>query len=180
MAKVIVFRGKAGVGKTTISNAVAQKLRIPVIRKDDVYDPFAAYVESHEIKNRACYDVLYRIVETNLSNGLNVIVDAGFHSMEDIMRFRNWTISKDAIFISFLCICSDEDIWAERFNRRSQDPKPNNLITDFNDLKLHYGDLKTDALADETILDSIDNIDTLVDKAIFRLCLYTKGIICGH
>jgi len=172
MAKVIVFRGKAGVGKTTISDAVSQALDIPVIRKDDIYDSLATCVEGHEIRNRACYDVLHKIVETNLSNGLDVIIDAGFHRLEDILQLRNWALEKNATLVSFLCICSDENIWAERFNKRYMDPKPNNLITDFNALKLHYGDLKTGALVGEKILDTIDNIDDLVADAILEIGKY--------
>lgn len=171
-AKAIVFRGKVGVGKTTISNAVSQTLNIPVIRKDDIYDSLAAYVEGHEIRNSACYDILYKIIETNLSNGLDVIVDAGFHRLEDILQLKNWTLEKNVILISLLCICSDESVWAERFNKRGMDPKPNNLITDFNALKLHYGDIKMEALVGEKILDTIDSIDDLVADAILEIGKY--------
>lgn len=59
MGKVIVFRGKAGVGKTAISNEISRMLNIPVIRKDDIYDSIANYVDNHELRNKACYNTLY-------------------------------------------------------------------------------------------------------------------------
>ncbi len=172
MVKVIVFRGKAGVGKTTISTAVAQKLNIPIIRKDDIYDSIARHVESHELRNAACYDILYRIVETNLLCGLNVVVDAGFHRLEDILQFKTWIQNINATFVSLLCICSDENIWAERIKKRSVNPKPNNLITDFNNLKLHYGDLEAEALINEKILDTVERIDNLIADAVLKISKY--------
>ena len=47
MNKVILFRGKAGVGKTTLSNESSKRLNIPVLRKDDIYDAVASYIEEH-------------------------------------------------------------------------------------------------------------------------------------
>lgn len=66
MGKVIVFRGKAGVGKTTISNEVGKQLNIPIIRKDDIYDSIATYITNHENRNKACYDTLHKILESNI------------------------------------------------------------------------------------------------------------------
>lgn len=169
MGKVIVFRGKAGVGKTTISNEVGRKLNIPIIRKDDIYDSIAAYVDEHENRNKACYDTLHKILESNILNGIDVIVDAGFHNLDQVLQFKNWILYKKAIFVPLLCICSDEDIWAERFNKRSLNPQPNNLITNFEELKLHYKDLRTESLNNEMVLDTINNIDVLVENAIAEI-----------
>ena len=172
MGKVIVFRGKAGVGKTTLSNEISRMLNIPVIRKDDIYDSIANYVDNHELRNKACYNTLYKLLETNISNGLDVIVDAGFHHLDQALQLKSWALSKNAIFVPFLCICSDEELWTERFNKRSLNPKPNNLITNFRVLKSHYKDLKTEALKNEKILDSIKSIDNLVEDALSEIKRY--------
>ncbi|MBZ9685874.1 ATP-binding protein [Clostridium estertheticum] len=169
MGKVIVFRGKAGVGKTTISNEIGRILNIPIIRKDDIYDSIANYIDNHELRNKACYNTLYKIVETNILNNLDVIVDAGFHYLEQALQFKTWVLNKNAIFVPLLCICSDEKIWAERFDMRRHNPQPNNLITDFRELKLHYKDLKTDSLKNEKILDTIYSIDSLVESALLEV-----------
>ena len=169
MAKVIVFRGKAGVGKSAISAMLGKKLNMPVFAKDDIYDSIAGYVDDHEMWNKACYDTLYKIIETNISNGIDVIVDAGFHHLSEAVQFKNWVLSKNAIFIPLLCVCSNEELWAERFNRRSINPKPNNMITDFNELKSHYKDLKTEPLENEIILDAVSHIDELMERAIAEI-----------
>ena len=38
MGFVYIFRGKAATGKTTLSNLLAEKLSIPVFRKDNIID----------------------------------------------------------------------------------------------------------------------------------------------
>lgn len=172
MAKVIVFRGKAGVEKTTISTVVSKKMNIPIIRKDDIYDSIAGYVEDHELRNSICYEVLLKIVETNLFSGLDVIVDAGFHRLEDILQFKDQIQIENTKVVSLLCICSDENIWAARVNERRLNPRPNNLITDFKKLRLHYKSLKTDALEGEKVLDTVDSLNNLVTEAILEISKY--------
>ncbi|MCX6756120.1 MAG: hypothetical protein NTX85_02165 [Candidatus Nomurabacteria bacterium] len=49
---VILFRGRPGVGKTTISNAFAIERGIPILRKDDIYDVTALYVNDHTTRNK--------------------------------------------------------------------------------------------------------------------------------
>lgn len=38
---VILFRGRAGVGKTTLSSALGKRLQIMVIHEDDIFDKVA-------------------------------------------------------------------------------------------------------------------------------------------
>lgn len=166
MTKVILFRGKAGVGKTTLSTKISEDLNIPVVRKDDIYDSIAVYIDNHETRNKACYDILYKIIETNLLGGVDIIVDAGFHYIDQVLKFESWVKSRNVDFISLLCICSNEKVWAERFNKRKLNPQPNNLITDFNELKIHYKDLSTKSLENEIVLDTINDISILVEKAL--------------
>lgn len=169
MSKVILFRGKAGVGKTTVSNIVGKTLNIPIIRKDDIYDSISGYIDNHEMINKACYNTIYKILDTNITNGVDVIVDAGFHYMDQVLNFKTWVTGKKADFVPLLCVCSDEELWKQRFNRRRMNPQANNLIIDFEQLKLHYGDLVTHPLDNEIILDTVDNLDSLKDKAIVRI-----------
>ena len=88
------------------------------------------------------------------------------------MQFKRWVKSKEGYFISILCICSNEEIWEERFNKRKLNPQPNNLITDFHKLKIHYKDLKTKSLENETILDAINDINILTEKACREISVF--------
>lgn len=57
MGKVYIFRGKAATGKSTLSDMLAKKLSIPVIRKDDIVDALKSSknIEKSSINNEVCY-----------------------------------------------------------------------------------------------------------------------------
>lgn len=160
--KVILIRGKAGVGKSYISNLLAKKLNVAIIRKDDIYDTVANYVDDHEVRNKICYDIMHKMIESNIESDADIIVDAPFHYLNQVERFDNWISDKKGKLISFCCNCSDEELWSKRFNLRKENPKPNNQITDFNELKRHYSDMRTIPMAGEVELDTKHDIDKLL------------------
>jgi 2-phosphoglycerate kinase len=166
MSKVILFRGKAGVGKSHLSSFVGQALNIAIIRKDDIYDSIAEYVEKHDDRNEICHETINRFLTTNISCGTDVIVDTSCHYINQVLDFKEWVLGQGAGVKSIVCICSDERLWANRFNKRKLDPKPNNLITDFEVLRGHYKNLNTDAIDGELILDTVEDINELIKKAI--------------
>jgi Cdc6-like AAA superfamily ATPase len=159
MSRIIVIRGRAGVGKTTLSNEIGRRLKIAIIRKDDIYDSIFAYIQDHNTRNKLSYELIYEIMKTNLECNVDLLIDAPF---SDILELNLWISNKDGILKSILCICSDEKLWAHRFNQRKINPKPNNLITDFEEMKKYYGDLRIDPIKGELVLDSINNMDALV------------------
>ena len=174
MPEVILVRGKAGVGKTTLTSEISKILKIPVIQKDDLYDAIASEVKEHDTRNQICETIIYNLLETNLSLGINVIIDNSWHYKSQVISFREWVLKKNVKFQSILCICSDEKIWAQRFNQRKLNPRPNNLITDFNELKNHYKDLRTEPIDGEIVLDTINPINVLIKCAIRELKI--KGV----
>ena len=160
--KVILLRGKAGVGKSYLSDLLSKKLNVAIIRKDDIYDALANYVDDHEVRNKISYDVMHKMIESNINSDADVIVDAPFHYLNQVERFDNWIKKKNGKLISFCCNCSDEELWAKRFNLRNENPKANNLITDFNELKGHYKDLRTIPMVGEVELDTKHDSDDLL------------------
>lgn len=67
---MIAFKGPAGSGKSRASRALGQHLRWPVIDKDDSLD----YLEDHQ--GGAAYDIMFRVAERQLQQGLNVMCDS--------------------------------------------------------------------------------------------------------
>ncbi|MDF2658937.1 MAG: hypothetical protein K0Q94_1728 [Paenibacillus sp.] len=167
MTTVILFRGRPGVGKTSVSNRLSERLRYPIIRKDDIYDVLAGTVDGHDNRNRLCYGILYQMLDTNASNGSSVILDFPFNRKEDMSALRQWLDSKRIVFKSVLCVCSDETIWAKRFEERKENPLPNQLITDFEQLKRHYGgDLTIVPVDGELVVDTIEPLERIVEKVM--------------
>ncbi|ENQ3104086.1 AAA domain-containing protein [Bacillus sp. 491mf] len=166
MTQVILFRGKAGTGKTTISNAVGAQLHIPVIHKDDLYDSIAEHITNHVIRNKICFDILFRLLESSLSCNATVIIDFGYNHLDDVLNLKSWIEQREGILISILCTCSDETVWAHRLKERKTNPQPNQLITDLHELKKHYSTINAELLEDELQLDCIEDIHLLTEKAI--------------
>lgn len=87
---LIVFAGLTGTGKSTLTEALAKKLNIPVISSDIVrkkladispevrrYNGFEEGIYSREFTDRTYYEILKRGRE-NLKKGSSVILDASF------------------------------------------------------------------------------------------------------
>lgn len=161
---ILFFRGKPGVGKTAFSNALGRDLGLAVLRKDDVYDALSTQIESHELKSQLSYDVLQQQILTQVSNGNGVIVDSSLHHTDHIQTFLAWAQSHRVPLITILIICSNEALWAERFNQRALNPTPNQLITHFGDLKQFYGDLNTVPLDGELVIDSAEDFEKNIGK----------------
>ncbi|HDX9578783.1 TPA: AAA family ATPase [Bacillus pseudomycoides] len=166
MTQVILFRGKMGTGKTTLSNAVGTQLHIPVIHKDDLYDSIADHITDHFIRNKICFDILFRLLESTLACKATIIIDFGYNHLDDVLKLKSWIEQREGILTSISCICSDESVWAHRLNERKTNPQPNQLITDLHELKQHYSTINTDLLEDELQLDCIEDIRVLTEKAI--------------
>ena len=166
MTKIILFRGKAGVGKTTLSNKVSRRLNIPIIRKDDIYDSIAENENNHKLRNAICEKIIRKLIKTGIENNTTLIIDNPYHHHNQIDEFQEWLKKQGVELISILVICSNENIWKERFNKRKLYPKSNQLITDFDALKIHYNTLETEPIKNELVLDSVNEIEQLAQDSI--------------
>ncbi len=159
---IILFRGRPGVGKSTISDAFAKERKLPVLRKDDIYDSAAAYIENTTTRNKISYDSLFKILESNTASATSIILDYPFQKEEELRNLKSWCEGKNLHLVSILVTCSDRELWRSRFNIRSENPKPNQLITNLDELGKHYGDLNLKPLEDEIVIDTIESVETIL------------------
>lgn len=164
MSTIILFRGKAGTGKTTLSNELGKRLKLPVLHKDDIYDAVANDVSAHEARNQISFDFLYRFLHTVLATDANVILDYGFNHSEAAFKFKHWVEERGGKLMTLHCICSDDYTWAQRLAERSKAPTANQLITDLDELKEHYQHVKTEFLDGEIVLDTVQPIASLMEQ----------------
>ncbi|WP_309119313.1 AAA family ATPase [Paenibacillus sp.] len=164
MAKVILFRGKSGTGKTTLSSELGRKLNLPVLRKDDIYDSIADFVHAHDSRNKICFDFLYRFLQNIIDANATIILDFGLNNSNDVYRLKNWIEDRGGELITLVCTCSDDSIWAERLSERGVNPLPNQLITNLSELKDHYKSFNSQHLDGELILDTVDDLDVLIEQ----------------
>ncbi len=163
--KIILFRGRPGAGKTTLAKVFAAQENHPLVSKDDLYDPLVGYVKEHSERNKLSYQLLYQILENNLHTNVVFVLDFPFQRDEDFAIIDSWCKEKKVALTSILVTCSDETLWAERVNKRAKNPKPNQLITDFSELKEHYGgDMQLLPKPGELLVDSVDALDVLLQQ----------------
>jgi len=80
MGVLVLLKGQPGSGKSTLGKALASRLKIPLIAKDDARDYLhqGSLSEAHPSIdwNSLSYDIMFSHVETQLSVGLSAIVDS--------------------------------------------------------------------------------------------------------
>lgn len=166
---IILFRGRPGVGKSTVSNAFAKERKLLILRKDDIYDSAAAYLEDHATRNKISYASLFKILKSNISSRTSLILDYPFQRDEEVLNLREWCDKNDLNLVSVLVVCSDRNIWKERFNKRSENPAPNQLIKDLDELERHYGDLNLYPLENEMVVDTIEAIEIIIKQLVTHI-----------
>ncbi|MCX6753253.1 MAG: AAA family ATPase [Candidatus Nomurabacteria bacterium] len=161
--KIILFRGLPGSGKTTMSDFVSKETGVPILRKDDIYDLLSDFIEDHKIKNEISYGSLYSILETNKQTNSVFIVDYPFNKIEHFSIIKDWCKENNVELKSILVTCSDEVVWAERFNTRAESPKPNQLLTNFEELKKHYDTMQIKPENGELSIDTLNSEESLLN-----------------
>lgn len=165
MVKIILFRGPPAAGKTTMSDRVAHQLRLPVWRKDDVYDALAGYVDVDSARNQISFKVLVATMQSALKNHVDLVVDTGYNDLGEVLNLKRWVEEREGTLLSALGICSDEGIWAARLRARAVRPLPNQVLTDSAALKAYYNSQLLGTVRGELVLDTIEPVADLVARA---------------
>jgi predicted kinase len=125
---LIMMKGLAGSGKSTLSRALSRHLGWPLIDKDDVRD----LLDDHILAaGGLAYDIMFNIARRQLSQGLSVICDSpltGGMAYEHAQSLAGETHASLAIVE---CYCSDESLWRQRINDRMALQLPTHHQTDW-------------------------------------------------
>ena len=156
MGDVYIFRGKAATGKSTLSDMLAKKISIPVIRKDDIVDALKMTVDTDKelVNNRVCYNILCKMIQTNLDLNTNFIMDIALGDRNNAKLFFDRLNFKDNKVLSFFTICSDESKWRKRHEERIKNPQPNQVFTSFEHVVKHYENADFNPFEHEHIIDT--------------------------
>ena len=163
MGKLYIFRGIAATGKSTITDLISREFNITVLRKDDVYDMLSSELSDHNIKNKLSYNVLAKLIRSNLSLNGTLIIDIGLSNLQHLEEFLGKINLPEIEITKFLCICSDEQKWVKRIEERIKNPTPNQLFKTLNEALKYYHEKDNVAMKDETILDSSKAISALLE-----------------
>lgn len=161
---IYIFRGKSATGKTTLTNLLSNKINVPVLRKDDIFDTLSKYVSDISTLNGASYDILARQIQTCIDNNSDIIIDIALQDTKALETFLNKINLKNATIHRFFCDCSDTDIWLDRWKERLKNPLPNQYFKSIDEIAEHYGKCEIKPLNGEIVLDSIILVDELFGR----------------
>ena len=116
---LIVFSGLPGTGKTTLSQALARRLRAVHLRVDTIEQALRDLC-SMDVQGEG-YRLAYRVAADNLRLGMSVVAD----SCNPVELTRNeWTqvaITSDAGRVNVEVVCSDKVVHRHRVEARTSD-----------------------------------------------------------
>lgn len=164
--KIYIFRGKSATGKTTLTNILSQKLNVPILRKDDIFDALSQYQSDISILNSASYDILAKQIQTCIDNQSDVIVDVALQHTPSLKTFLRKIDFKSSTVHRFFCDCSNDDVWLERWRERLENPLPNQYFKSIDEIIEHYNKCDIKPSDDEIILDSILGVEKLINKVL--------------
>jgi predicted kinase len=131
----VIFSGLPGTGKSALADRLAQDLRWPLLRIDDM----AACLPLEMDRNTTAFwdqaiSALLLIAEAQLKLGVSVIADSIFMNLE---RFHAGKIAHqyNARLVPVYTFVSDEATWKERVNARSPGSKPGDGATSWSEVQ---------------------------------------------
>lgn len=132
---LIAMKGHPGCGKTTVSRGIATALHCPVVDKDDIRDcsmdlecpcVMACTCESktfnftsHKL-NTLSYVVMWRVTQTQLELGLDVVVDCPLERPALFDRAVALSHQFGATLVIVECYSGNSQIWKERLESRAE------------------------------------------------------------
>ncbi|MBU1033248.1 ATP-binding protein [Patescibacteria group bacterium] len=126
MAKnlLIIISGHPCTGKTTLSRKISNKLKLPLISKDDIKE---SLFDSLGVKDRewsrklgiASFDLMYQFIETLLLGNTSFIVETPLKPEFDNEKFLNLQRKHDFEVLQIICN-TDDAVLFERFKKRTE------------------------------------------------------------
>ena len=122
--QLIIFSGLPGAGKSSIAEAVARELSIPVFAKDWLEATLIRCnlrpAESGPPLGSAGYELLTTLAERQLQLGQSVILDSVASTLSIRAEWRALAQTYQAEWRVIECICSDEAVQRDRMNVRQR------------------------------------------------------------
>jgi predicted kinase len=164
LAKLILIRGLAGAGKSTLARSISMATKIPLLDKDDIGDVIFPLMAADDA-NKCCYSALWAQAQRQLSLGIDIIVDSPMRRREDYDNILSWVEALDAAVKSIRVTCTDIPLWKRRLEDRNRTMPPHRQWT-WEQHQKHYGTLSVDPFPEELTVDS-----AMEASANLKLCL---------
>ncbi|KAG6551665.1 hypothetical protein Mapa_006752 [Marchantia paleacea] len=125
--KLVLMKGHPGCAKSTVARALASALRCPVVDKDDIRDATLCLEASDRpappaptTLNALSYEVMWRVVETQLQIGLSVVVDCPLARTSLFQVASALALKYGSASVIVECVARDLHEWKRRLEARAR------------------------------------------------------------
>ncbi len=185
---LFITTGLIGTGKSTLAQALAERLDIPVISSDIVRKSLAGIpVTEHRFEevrggiysadfSQRTYGELFRQASERLSEGRSVILDAAFGRAEDRRKAMELAEEKGADFWALECVCADETIMERLERRMKEESASDGRVEIFGDLKRGYENVAEIPEANHLIIDTSVSQEEMLGQVFASMKEEQEGV----
>ena len=140
MARLIIFSGLPGTGKTSLARPLARKLKFPLLRVDDLFEiiPAKTLAQADSMWDELV-GMLLALVELQLEIGLSVVVDLVFMG-EDRLAARKLAAEYGAGLLPIYTYVSDPAVWKRRVDQRVEDAPAEDEVATWTSIQVQQRD----------------------------------------
>jgi predicted kinase len=168
--KLMIFSGLPGTGKSTLAEAVASQLGLPVFAKDWLEATLLrcelAPTNPDKPLGSAGYELLTTLAERQLSLGQSVILDSVASTASIRQTWRELAAQYHAEWRVIECICSDEAIHRTRLAARQRNIPGWHELTwaDVEHVRSYYAPWQEPHLVLDTVEPLEQNLKAILDN----------------
>ena len=168
-AQLIIFSGLPGTGKTTLARPLAERLRTPLLRVDDLYAilPAKMLAQADPMWDELV-SILLALVECQLEVGLSVVVDSVFMG-PDRAPAQQLAEKYSVDFLPIYTYLSDQVIWKDRVDQRVKEAPLEDEVATWESIQIQQTDFWPWPSGSALFVDGIDPFEENWTKVLAYL-----------
>jgi len=117
-ARLVVFAGLPGTGKSTLARVAGDLLRCPVYSKDEVHATLLRSGLSYERAGWMAHHLITMLAQNQLRTRQSAVLDSVTAHQQMRDDWFSLAAREQAVFCGVECVCSDADLHRERLTGR--------------------------------------------------------------